>query len=588
MGACGGKGPQLTPPSAPVDPDAKKVAELVAAGFPESVSRDALMDAQDDLDKATELAKENSAADFFSDTFERMENGKPANPCSNVKCRKCKNGEWSTCTCKKLKSNVRLEPIGGSEAGDLLHLQHGISKAMLFAFLHFAGMVFRGEHRPPEWYGAGFPDVNANDLENFLTGYEICELIRDFMRSGGWVALSVVELLKALGANGVGMATVFLSHSQAEPLNVTLRAMGDAEFLYGLATLFFVDYVCIRQLLDDDFKPDRVRELIGKVGHTVLLLTPRGSPWALGRVWCVYEILSTLSEKSRLSAIPALTNDEDAAIDKPGSEDLKEWVRAEDVKVENCQARRAKDKDMILSLIDQAEGGRVHVNQVVGEESLAGSKTYFSWRSGLSADQRQLLSQRRNMKLALHFEISMRNGSNTHSVSAFVPSLRPYSGDGNTMVSPEMGENRTVCSFPIMAPEIIGAGSGQKIQPVIGEMCMAIEWVPAGGNYDGHSEIGQLRLHLDSIRFNEHVAKPQMKNPSVSVCTYDLAGKEKKILRADGSFIHFPETMKGKTILSYKKGEPGWDPRKAAWMWGKESGNQCSFELFRFSSGFVM
>ena len=75
-----------------------------------------------------------------------------------------------------------------------------------------------------------------------------------------------------------------------------------------------------------------------------------------------------------------------------------------------------------------------------------------------------------------------------------------------------------------------------KIRPYIGDMNIAIKWMPCTD--PNKPEVGQIGLHLVSIRFEAaRVEDPSRKNPFVEVVTY----------REDGTAINIPR----------------WDPRTA-------------------------
>merc|ERR1712151_381597 len=119
----------------------------------------------------------------------------------------------------------------------------------------------------------------------FLTGYEVCDLIREWVVKCKWETFSVAEILLSLNCPGVvRVADAFLSHCQAECIELTNRALYDTSQAIGVSPVtfsYFIDYFCIRQKAHGDFAPAAVREVIGTIKHAVLILTPYHNLWPM-------------------------------------------------------------------------------------------------------------------------------------------------------------------------------------------------------------------------------------------------------------------------------------------------------------------
>ena len=82
-------------------------------------------------------------------------------------------------------------------------------------------------------------------------GYDLCVVVRDFLRGNGFESLSIAEVLWSEGREGVGEATVFFSHIQLLPIRTALQTLREASKVYakemGTNPRFFIDYLGIRQ-----------------------------------------------------------------------------------------------------------------------------------------------------------------------------------------------------------------------------------------------------------------------------------------------------------------------------------------------------
>eukprot|EP00929_Paragymnodinium_shiwhaense_P040706 TRINITY_DN21216_c0_g1_i6.p2 TRINITY_DN21216_c0_g1~~TRINITY_DN21216_c0_g1_i6.p2 ORF type:complete len:236 (-),score=33.06 TRINITY_DN21216_c0_g1_i6:224-931(-) len=184
--------------------------------------------------------------------------------------------------------------------------------------------------------------------------------------------------MKSLDCPGVGLATHFLSHSQAESWNQTCIAMMIAICFRAKSAhcRFFIDYIAIRQLLKGDFKPMAVEEVITTIGRTAVVLEPPFAPVVLERAWCVFELSCT--SRAGAEFIPLYgagtslfeicddsKDEDDSSADALHQKFGDIFFKNPDVRLENCKAREAADKDMILEHI-RAGVGLEALNSIVG------------------------------------------------------------------------------------------------------------------------------------------------------------------------------------------------------------------------------
>lgn len=194
-------------------------------------------------------------------------------------------------------------------------------------------------------------DVNRNDElqskcgRKQVMGYDLVTFIRGWLEERGYEEFSVAEVMMAAGHPGVKPADFFLSHCQVELVQTTLDAMSMAGRRRRCSTpAFFLDYFILRQCKAGDFDPARVRRAIGEIGHTVVVLDPHVHPWprshtltyqpeALHRLWCVFELYSSLATQATISGVYTL----------PGMQCLNpETINA--ISVEDCKATKDQDK----------------------------------------------------------------------------------------------------------------------------------------------------------------------------------------------------------------------------------------------------
>ena len=141
-----------------------------------------------------------------------------------------------------------------------------------------------------------------------LTGYDLAEAIKVWLKNNNAEDKSVCEVLKERGWKGIGEAEVFLSHVQAEFPGDTLDAMRRIDKREGPArkgtkhqnSKIWVDYFCLRQL-KNDFKTQQVEQLIRKTGAVYVYMdgAETGSSYPT-RTFCVFELASAVENGATL------------------------------------------------------------------------------------------------------------------------------------------------------------------------------------------------------------------------------------------------------------------------------------------------
>eukprot|EP00929_Paragymnodinium_shiwhaense_P044147 TRINITY_DN22650_c0_g1_i1.p1 TRINITY_DN22650_c0_g1~~TRINITY_DN22650_c0_g1_i1.p1 ORF type:complete len:450 (+),score=73.15 TRINITY_DN22650_c0_g1_i1:95-1444(+) len=292
-----------------------------------------------------------------------------------------------------------VEPVGKAVPGDMPHLLLGVHTWSLGLFLMRIGALQRiqkndTDHKkwinrtlcmpvgnivrcvrrpeddvrePPSWFAEAFASLETN---MWLTGYEICDEIRALHKEHGLEHVSALEMLYSMNAPGVGAATHFLSHSQAENIMQTLLCMRFARIMTGAHPIFFVDYVCIRQCASGDFKPQAVQEIIGTIGSTVMALTPTLEPTALSRAWCVFEVACALQSGGAFMAAPYYAEGTKEKY-RESYDLLSRALGGVNIALESCKSRDPKDKEMVLAIMEQTTGVAT-ANILVAEAARSG------------------------------------------------------------------------------------------------------------------------------------------------------------------------------------------------------------------------
>ena len=204
----------------------------------------------------------------------------------------CRAGDkdWSETEVITLASFDVRESVGYKMEDD--HLVQGLSlQAMVHCLLAIGIFGCTPDREGLEWV--------SNESTSLLTGYDVCKAVKKFMRDKQYEAYSLVEALICAQYSSdilcAGKAHIFFSHAQLEDPWTTLRAIWNKCNGQTLLLYFFIDYFCLRQCVSD-FHPHLVKLAIRKIGWTVLMIDPVSCPSVLQRVWCVFEIASTLGE----------------------------------------------------------------------------------------------------------------------------------------------------------------------------------------------------------------------------------------------------------------------------------------------------
>jgi len=210
--------------------------------------------------------------------------------------------------------NERTRRHGGDD-----HLEMGITLGAADDFL--VSISF------PLWYARPDELVKRNGplKKGQETGYDMAHYIRVVFKVLGYNKFSVVEVLEVAGYPGEGLGELpryFLSHAQSERWTVTKCGMWHASrdkmswwlFYFGWiwqtrvpATCpAFVDYFCLRQL-QSDFERLKIKALIAKIGHTILLLAGPSRPPLAYQLSCPCSDADTSSSSDGDGERPART-----------------------------------------------------------------------------------------------------------------------------------------------------------------------------------------------------------------------------------------------------------------------------------------
>ena len=117
--------------------------------------------------------------------------------------------------------------------------------------------------------------------------------------------LGVCERLQAAGSPHVGEATVFVSWFLGTSIATLLDALGQFLKQHGLepsTTFFWVcDYVIRQTDVGADLK--YLGDCVAAIGHTALLLEPWDKPTALGRSYCLKEVVATQTSGAKFDVV---------------------------------------------------------------------------------------------------------------------------------------------------------------------------------------------------------------------------------------------------------------------------------------------
>jgi tetratricopeptide (TPR) repeat protein len=215
-------------------------------------------------------------------------------------------------------------------------------------------------------------------------GYDLGEVVRDFLRSNGFEDLSIAEVLWSEGRKGVGEATVFFSHIQQLPVETAVETLREASVKYheemGVNPRFFIDYMGIRQAAKGDFDLTVVRRAIHDIPRLLVELDAakdsigNAAPIYFSRSFCLIEVFAAVEHGSSNGKVlvfgPAVKDPKTAP-----------WLAA---KVDsfgynvvnscNGQCRWADEKKKIDAFIEESVG-YAELDRIVGE-AVANGCTY--------------------------------------------------------------------------------------------------------------------------------------------------------------------------------------------------------------------
>ena len=167
--------------------------------------------------------------------------------------------------------------------------------------------------------------------------------------------LGVCERLQAAGSPHVGEATVFVSWFLGTSIATLLDALGQFLKQHDLdpsTTFFWVcDYVIRQTDVGADLK--YLGDCVAAIGHTALLLEPWDKPTALGRSYCLKEIIYTQKSGAKFDVV--MSEAQQAAFEKAlgaggGTKTIQAAIAAVDVRTAEC--RNAEDQAAIRSELE--------------------------------------------------------------------------------------------------------------------------------------------------------------------------------------------------------------------------------------------
>jgi len=188
------------------------------------------------------------------------------------------------------------------------------------------------------------------------TGYDFVEAICDWVQERGKPEASVCEILQAEGNPHVRTANVFYSHGQKQRPDVMLDfmiigCMAHAASLPPMNEIvMWLDFTSLRQCVDD-FNVDRIRALIAGINCTMAELGKThmeepGSGRYLERVFCIFELLSTIESNSTLLC----------QMNMKLARGMEHWLEEHPVRSRHAKSRDSTHEAMIKSFIERSIG----------------------------------------------------------------------------------------------------------------------------------------------------------------------------------------------------------------------------------------
>eukprot|EP00929_Paragymnodinium_shiwhaense_P112342 TRINITY_DN80599_c0_g1_i1.p1 TRINITY_DN80599_c0_g1~~TRINITY_DN80599_c0_g1_i1.p1 ORF type:complete len:475 (-),score=71.45 TRINITY_DN80599_c0_g1_i1:321-1745(-) len=188
-------------------------------------------------------------------------------------------------------------------------------------------------------------------------GYDVGLAIRQWLESNGYTNSSALEVLhKQYGWDGIGKATVFVSHVQSEPIEHTLLACR-SKLWCPQDALIWLDYVVLRQC-QHDFDPGSIAVVIKHIAFTIAITDEEAT--YNGRAFCIFEVAATPDDSLTLLPRPSVRK---TAFVKSSAE----TASAVSLKVDskNAQTRCSEDKAMVDEYITRQFGGFERVDASV-------------------------------------------------------------------------------------------------------------------------------------------------------------------------------------------------------------------------------
>jgi hypothetical protein len=205
-------------------------------------------------------------------------------------------------------SHVTSEESSGQHRVELLqvlpdHLKLGITALGFENFLRRSKWPESYRRNDPARIARGGRDVTKWADGSALTGYDLCEHIKDWLRRHGHEGKSVCEVLLGEKSAHIKLcADCFVSHIQSRTVNQLMGTLRQAAVQHcehlPVDPALWIDYVCVRQCQKGGFNLPQIGALINEIGCTLLELDRPAK--ALRRSWCIFEMFVTVNQSRRL------------------------------------------------------------------------------------------------------------------------------------------------------------------------------------------------------------------------------------------------------------------------------------------------
>eukprot|EP00929_Paragymnodinium_shiwhaense_P078471 TRINITY_DN40689_c0_g1_i2.p1 TRINITY_DN40689_c0_g1~~TRINITY_DN40689_c0_g1_i2.p1 ORF type:complete len:534 (+),score=67.00 TRINITY_DN40689_c0_g1_i2:193-1602(+) len=178
------------------------------------------------------------------------------------------------------------------------HLLLGLSMVGIVYCLAMIG--FDTYDRQAAFLAEGKEDWITKAFGRALTGYDVAVAVRQWLDVNGHRGESAAEVMRELGQESVGAATVFLSHVQVEPLEASLRWVNDSRWCVPGSKLW-VDYFVLRQC-QKDFNVHFIEIVIVHISNT--LAVEDEAQIYLTRSFCILEVAVTPPGALKFPLVP--------------------------------------------------------------------------------------------------------------------------------------------------------------------------------------------------------------------------------------------------------------------------------------------